>query len=130
MAGPARPSPELYWALVATFVVYSLAAAYYAATRPVGTWRSPFSWHPFLMILGMVGCAGVSVVTKKRMLIIVVVVFRTNKFFIFIKSSLILSISFSFKKKSRRLYQYQNPCSPSSHFCCSVIRRFICYLFQ
>ena len=65
MAGPARPSPELYRALVATFVVYSLAAGYYAATRPIGTWRNPFSYHPFLMITGMVGCAGVSVVTKK-----------------------------------------------------------------
>eukprot|EP00980_Cylindrotheca_fusiformis_P006644 scaffold1390_cov138-Cylindrotheca_fusiformis.AAC.47 len=62
---PGKPTDENYRILVAAFVVYSALAGYYAATRPVGTWRSPFSWHPLLMIVGLVGCAGISAITKK-----------------------------------------------------------------
>ena len=38
---------------------------YYAATRPSGTFRSPFSWHPLLMMVGLIGCAGIGAMTKK-----------------------------------------------------------------
>jgi Eukaryotic cytochrome b561 len=42
-----------------------LGVGYLAATRPNGRWRNPFSWHPFLMTVGMVGCMGCAAVTKK-----------------------------------------------------------------
>ena len=51
-------------ALTAAFVAYSLIVGYYAGTRPKGEWRY-FSWHPFLMICGLVGCTGIASVTKK-----------------------------------------------------------------
>jgi len=51
--------------LNAAFLVYALGAGYYAGTRPNGQWRSPFSWHPFLMTVGMIGCMGIAAVTKK-----------------------------------------------------------------
>ena len=54
----------LVCASLAAFAVYSVVAGYYAGSRPNGEWRY-FSWHPLLMTLGMVGCAGVASVTKK-----------------------------------------------------------------
>jgi hypothetical protein len=51
--------------LVLAFLVYSLGVGYYAATRPNGSFRSPFSWHPLLMICGLVGCTGIAAITKK-----------------------------------------------------------------
>jgi hypothetical protein len=51
--------------LTLAFLVYALGAGYHAATRPNGQWRSPFSWHPFLMTFGMIGCMGIAAVTKK-----------------------------------------------------------------
>jgi hypothetical protein len=59
------PSQSKYQALVAAFLLYSLIVGYYAATRPNGSFRSPFSFHPLLMTLGMVGCGGIATVTKK-----------------------------------------------------------------
>ena len=50
---------------IAIFAIYSLGVGYYAATRPSGQWRSPFSWHPFLMTVGMIGCMGIAAITKK-----------------------------------------------------------------
>ena len=47
------------------FLVYAVGAGYYAATRPNGQWKNPFSWHPFLMTVGMIGCMGIAAVTKK-----------------------------------------------------------------
>ena len=47
------------------FLVYAVGAGYYAATRPNGEWKNPFSWHPFLMTVGMIGCMGIAAVTKK-----------------------------------------------------------------
>lgn len=46
-------------------LTYSIGIGYYAATRPTGIWKSPFSWHPFLMMVGMVGCMGTAALTKK-----------------------------------------------------------------
>ena len=51
--------------LTIAFLVYAIGAGYYAATRPNGEWRNPFSWHPFLMTVGMIGCMGIAAVTKK-----------------------------------------------------------------
>ena len=45
-------------------VLFSVAMGYMAGIQPVGEWRF-FSWHPFLMTLGMVGFMGVGAVTKK-----------------------------------------------------------------
>ena len=51
--------------LVLTFLVYSIYAGWYVSTRPKGKWKSPFSWHPFLMTTGMTGSMGIAAVTKK-----------------------------------------------------------------
>jgi hypothetical protein len=60
-----KPSPTGYKLLVATFLVYSIYAGWYVSTRPKGKWKSPFSWHPFLMTMGMTGSMGIAAVTKK-----------------------------------------------------------------
>ena len=58
-------SKSKYRLLVLTFLVYSIYAGWYVSTRPKGKWKSPFSWHPFLMTIGMVGSMGIAAVTKK-----------------------------------------------------------------
>lgn len=59
------PSKWRYRLLVLTFLVYSIYAGWYASTRPKGKWKSPFSWHPFLMTTGMTGSMGIAAITKK-----------------------------------------------------------------
>ena len=54
----------MYQALVAAFFVFSIGVGYFAGTQPRGEWRY-FSWHPFLMVCGLVGCTGIAAVTKK-----------------------------------------------------------------
>jgi hypothetical protein len=54
-----------YTLLVATFLAYSIGVGYYVSTRPHGKWRSPFSYHPFLMTVGMIGMMGIGAITKK-----------------------------------------------------------------
>merc|ERR1740133_751168 len=54
-----------YTFLVATFLAYSMGVGYYVSTRPRGKWRSPFSYHPFLMTVGMIGMMGIGAITKK-----------------------------------------------------------------
>lgn len=63
--GKEKPSTEKAKALLMIFFLYSLAVGYYAAIRPSGQWRNPFSWHPFLMTAGMIGCMGIATITKK-----------------------------------------------------------------
>mmetsp|Transcript_2440 Transcript_2440/g.5463 ORF Transcript_2440/g.5463 Transcript_2440/m.5463 type:complete len:247 (+) Transcript_2440:297-1037(+) len=65
-AAPKKPSATTHKLLVVTFLVYSIAAGWYVSTRPKGRWKSPFSWHPFLMTLGMTGSMGIAAVTKKQ----------------------------------------------------------------
>jgi len=60
-----KPSKWSYRLLVLTFLVYSVYAGWYVSTRPKGKWKSPFSWHPFLMTTGMTGSMGIAAVTKK-----------------------------------------------------------------
>lgn len=60
-----KPTESSYRLLVITFLAYSLFAGWFISTRPKGKWKSPFSWHPFLMTAGMVGSLGISAVTKK-----------------------------------------------------------------
>lgn len=60
-----KPTASSYRLLVITFLAYSLMAGWYVATRPKGQWKSPFSWHPFLMTFGMVGSMGIAAITKK-----------------------------------------------------------------
>ena len=60
-----KPTESSYRLLVLTFLVYSIFAGWYVSTRPKGKWRSPFSWHPFLMTMGMTGSMGIATVTKK-----------------------------------------------------------------
>uniref|UniRef100_A0A7S4AE99 Cytochrome b561 domain-containing protein n=1 Tax=Pseudo-nitzschia australis TaxID=44445 RepID=A0A7S4AE99_9STRA len=59
------PSKSTYRLLVATFLAYSIFLGWYVSTRPKGKWKSPFSWHPFLMTLGMTGSMGIAAITKK-----------------------------------------------------------------
>lgn len=55
-----------YASLVALLSGHALFGGYYAATRPEGAgWRF-FSWHPMLMMTGMVGMMGAAALTKKR----------------------------------------------------------------
>lgn len=60
-----KPSNERSKALLLAFFFYSLGVGYYAAVRPDGKWKNPFSWHPFLMTVGMIGCMGIAAITKK-----------------------------------------------------------------
>ncbi len=60
-----KPTETSYRLLVITFLVYSLYVGWFVSTRPKGKWKSPFSWHPFLMTAGMVGSMGIGAVTKK-----------------------------------------------------------------
>ena len=59
------PSKSTYRLLVATFLAYSIFLGWYVSTRPKGKWKSPFSWHPFLMTMGMTGSMGIAAITKK-----------------------------------------------------------------
>lgn len=61
---PGKPGPTLYWTLVVVLIAYALGGGYYAGIQPIGQWRY-FSWHPFLMMCGMVGMAGIGALTKK-----------------------------------------------------------------
>mmetsp|Transcript_31158 Transcript_31158/g.45851 ORF Transcript_31158/g.45851 Transcript_31158/m.45851 type:complete len:196 (-) Transcript_31158:133-720(-) len=62
------PLPTNKYLLLLSIVIgHSLLGGYYAGTRPEGAgWRF-FSWHPFLMMVGMVGLMGTATLTKKRM---------------------------------------------------------------
>jgi hypothetical protein len=51
--------------VVCAILVVALGGGHFAATAPNGEWRF-FSWHPFLMNVGMVGLAGIGAVTKKK----------------------------------------------------------------
>lgn len=54
-----------YMIIVISYVAYSLNAAFTMAVLPPGKgWRS-YSWHPLLMVLGVIGMMGVSLSTKK-----------------------------------------------------------------
>jgi len=61
---PSKPTTGMYWTLVLVLTAFGLGGGYLAGIQPAGQWRY-FSWHPFLMTLGMVGFAGVATVTKK-----------------------------------------------------------------
>ena len=61
---PKPPSKSQYWAIVASFLAFSVGMGYMAGIQPINEWRF-FSWHPFLMTTGMVGLAGTGAVTKK-----------------------------------------------------------------
>ena len=50
--------------MVFSFFAYAVGVGYFAGTRPKGAWRF-FSWHPFLMLCGFVGCFGIAAATKK-----------------------------------------------------------------
>lgn len=54
-----------YTALFSVLMLSSLGGGYLAALQPSGTgWRF-FSWHPFLMSVGMIGFGGIGAITKK-----------------------------------------------------------------
>lgn len=55
---------QQFYALVVVFVLYGIGFGYYAGIQPIMEWRF-FSWHPFLMTLGMITLPGVASVTKK-----------------------------------------------------------------
>ena len=61
---PGKPSETQYWSLVGVLYLFSGIIGYMVAIKPTGEWRF-FSWHPFLMTMGMVGFMGVGAVTKK-----------------------------------------------------------------
>jgi hypothetical protein len=58
------PAAANYPIVVTCLIVFSLCGGYFAGVRPNGEWRY-FSWHPFLMTCGMVGCMGIGAATKK-----------------------------------------------------------------
>jgi hypothetical protein len=60
-----KPTNDRAKSLLLAFFLYSLGIGYYAAVRPDGKWKNPFSWHPFLMTVGMIGCMGIAAITKK-----------------------------------------------------------------
>lgn len=64
LVSQSKMSSEMANALRMVFVLYSVGLGYYVA-RPGGQWKNPFSWHPFLMTVGMIGCFGVATITKK-----------------------------------------------------------------
>ena len=65
MHQPAAMTTQKYSLLLVALIAFSLRGGYMAATQPPDAgWRF-FSWHPFLMTLGMVGLAGIGSVTKK-----------------------------------------------------------------
>ncbi len=51
--------------IVATFAVYAIASGISVGYLPPGSGWRLFSWHPLLMILGVIGMMGVSLSTKK-----------------------------------------------------------------
>mmetsp|Transcript_17039 Transcript_17039/g.39031 ORF Transcript_17039/g.39031 Transcript_17039/m.39031 type:complete len:205 (+) Transcript_17039:115-729(+) len=55
-----------YVILVGLLSVHALGGGYYAATQPAGAGWRYFSWHPFLMMIGMVGLMGTAALTKKK----------------------------------------------------------------
>lgn len=61
---PGKPSPLKYQLTVVALILYSVLGGYYAGTSKSGSW-SFFSWHPFLMVCGLVGMVGISAMTKK-----------------------------------------------------------------
>jgi len=52
-------------AIITILVLYSVVGGYLAGTRPAGAGWRLFSWHPFLMMIGMIGFIGSAVVIKK-----------------------------------------------------------------
>eukprot|EP00804_Cyclotella_cryptica_P016493 CCRYP_004710-RB/>CCRYP_004710-RB protein AED:0.15 eAED:0.15 QI:67/0.5/0.66/1/1/1/3/270/196 len=67
-AAKMTPLPTGKYVLLLTILIaHSIIGGYWAGTRPSGAgWRF-FSWHPLLMMLGMVGMMGTAALTKKRM---------------------------------------------------------------
>jgi hypothetical protein len=64
-AAQGKPSPMTYVSIVGSLVLFGLAGGYMVATQPSGGWQQPFSWHPFLMTVGMVSFMGIGAMTKK-----------------------------------------------------------------
>ena len=66
MRTSARPTPPQYRATLASLLSYAALGGYYGGTRPAGAgFRSPFSYHPLLMMVGFVGLMGSAHLTKK-----------------------------------------------------------------
>ena len=61
---PSKPTPTQFTGLLIALLLVSLGGGYYAGTQPTGEWRY-FSWHPFLMSVGMIGMAGIGAIVKK-----------------------------------------------------------------
>ncbi|EED92653.1 predicted protein [Thalassiosira pseudonana CCMP1335] len=55
-----------YALLTTILLAHSLIGGYYAGTRPEGAGWRYFSWHPLLMMCGMVGLMGTAALTKKK----------------------------------------------------------------
>lgn len=60
-----KPTKTSFTAIVATYSVYSLAAGISVGFLPPGAGWRLFSWHPLLMVLGVIGMMGASLSTKK-----------------------------------------------------------------
>eukprot|EP01082_Thalassiosira_pseudonana_P016006 g14592.t1 g14592 contig9:2223369-2224479(-) len=67
MAAKMEPLANGRYALLTTILLaHSLIGGYYAGTRPEGAGWRYFSWHPLLMMCGMVGLMGTAALTKKK----------------------------------------------------------------
>jgi Eukaryotic cytochrome b561 len=63
---PYKPSPTMYRTLVTALLLYSVGVGYWVAVvKQNYKWKDPFSYHPFFMTIGFVGCMGIGAVTKK-----------------------------------------------------------------
>lgn len=62
---PTTPTKGEFMAIVGVLLIYSVVGGLMAGTQPSGAGWRLFSWHPFLMMVGMIGCLGSAAVIKK-----------------------------------------------------------------
>jgi len=60
-----KPSQSVAYGIIAAYILYGLGCGYMAATQPIGAGWRLFSYHPFLMTLGMITCLGSASIIKK-----------------------------------------------------------------
>ncbi len=59
-----KPSKK-YIAMVISYIMYSIVAGFSMAVLPLNKGWRRFSWHPLLMVFGVIGITGVALSTKK-----------------------------------------------------------------
>mmetsp|Transcript_7519 Transcript_7519/g.12532 ORF Transcript_7519/g.12532 Transcript_7519/m.12532 type:complete len:202 (-) Transcript_7519:179-784(-) len=62
---PGQPTKGEFYALITIILMYSLVGGFLAGSQPNGAGWRLFSWHPFLMMVGMIGLMGAGAMIKK-----------------------------------------------------------------